>query len=165
MLAIRMQRTGRKGHAQFRVIVQEARLSPASGRVVAILGNYDPHAKTVKIDKEKAQKYLDNGAQPSPRVAVLLKSEGVKLPSWVQMDSKKKSAIKNVEKLRRNRPAEAEASKEETSTESANEATDAPAPEPVEEPAAEEPVAEAAAPEEAAAEPAEEAAPSETPAE
>lgn len=107
MLAIRMQRTGRKGHAQFRVIVQEARLSPASGRVVAMLGNYDPHTKTVKVDKEKAAEYLKNGAQPSPRVAVLLKNEGVKLPSWVKIDTKKKSAIKNVDKLRRNRPDEA----------------------------------------------------------
>ena len=35
MLAIRMQRTGRKGHAQFRVIVQESRRTPTSGNVVA----------------------------------------------------------------------------------------------------------------------------------
>jgi hypothetical protein len=35
MLAIRMQRTGRKGHAMFRVVVQDSRLTPSSGRVVA----------------------------------------------------------------------------------------------------------------------------------
>ena len=44
MLAIRMQRTGRKGHAMFRVVVQESRLTPTSGRVVAMLGSYDPHS-------------------------------------------------------------------------------------------------------------------------
>lgn len=109
MLAIRLQRTGRKGHAQFRLIVQEARRTPSSGKVVAALGNYDPHTKAVTVDKEKASFYLTNGAQPSPRAAVLLQKEGVTLPSWVKVDSSKQRAIKNVEKLRRNRPAEAEA--------------------------------------------------------
>ncbi len=107
MLAIRMQRTGRSGHAQFRLIVQEARRSPKSGNIVAALGHYDPHSKTIQVNKEKASFYLEHGAQPSPRVAVLLKSEGVKLPKWVQLEAKKQKAIKNVEKLRRNRPAEA----------------------------------------------------------
>lgn len=106
MLAIRMQRTGRKGHAMFRVIVQESRLTPTSGKVVALLGSYDPHAKTTTLDKEKAATFLKNGAQPSDRVALLLKSEGVKLPSWVTVDGKKAGKLKNAEKLRRNRPAE-----------------------------------------------------------
>lgn len=124
MLAIRMQRTGRKGHAQFRVIVQESRRTPSSGNIVAALGNYDPHTKAVTLDKEKAATYLNNGAQPSPRVAMLLQKEGIALPSWVKIDSNKKRAIKNTEKLRRNQT-----------------------PEPVEEA----PAAEAAAPEEAPA--------------
>jgi small subunit ribosomal protein S16 len=106
MLAIRMQRTGRKGHAQFRVIVQEARLNPSSGRVVALLGSYDPHSKVAQVDTDKAAFYLEHGAQPSSRVAVLLQKEGVKLPSWVKIDTAKQVAIKNTEKLRRNRPAE-----------------------------------------------------------
>jgi small subunit ribosomal protein S16 len=101
-----MQRTGRRGHTQFRVVVQDSRFSPTSGRVVEYLGSYDPHAKTTTLDKDKAKKYLDNGAQPSPRAAKLLKTEGVKLPSWVSQESPKKKAIRNPEKLRRNRPAE-----------------------------------------------------------
>lgn len=55
MLAIRLQRTGRSGYAQYRVIVQDAHKSPTSGRVVAYIGSYDPHAKTVSLKKEKAQ--------------------------------------------------------------------------------------------------------------
>lgn len=109
MLAIRMQRTGRKGHAQFRLIVQESRRTPSSGNIVAALGSYDPHTKAIILDKEKAATYLNNGAQPSPRVAMLLQKEGVKLPSWVKLDDKRQSAIKNTEKLRRNQPASAEA--------------------------------------------------------
>lgn len=113
MLAIRMQRTGRRGHAQFRVIVQDSRFSPKSGRVVAYVGNYNPHSKTAALDSEKISKYLENGAQPSDRVARLLKQEGVKLPKWVIVSPEKKRAIRHPEKLRRNRPAE-----ENTSTES-----------------------------------------------
>jgi small subunit ribosomal protein S16 len=106
MLAIRMQRTGRKGHAQFRVVVQDSRFSPTSGRVVEYLGSYNPHTKTTTLDKEKAQTYLSNGAQPSDRVVILLKQEGVKLPAWVKEPSKHERTIRNPEKLRRNRPAE-----------------------------------------------------------
>ena len=106
MLAIRLQRTGRKGHAQFRVIVQESRRSPKSGAIVLSLGSYDPHAKVVNIDKEKAAFYLNNGAQPSDRVAVLLQKEGVKMPAWVKIDTSKTATVRNADKRRSTRPAE-----------------------------------------------------------
>ncbi len=106
MLAIRFQRVGRKGHAEFRVIVQEARRSPSSGAIVAQVGHYNPHSKVTVLDKEKAAFYVTNGAQPSPRVALLLQREGVKLPDWVKVDTGKSRAIKTTDKLRRNRPAE-----------------------------------------------------------
>jgi small subunit ribosomal protein S16 len=105
MLAIRMQRTGRHGHAMFRMVVQDARRTPTSGNIVALLGSYDPHTKTAVFDKEKAAYYLEHGAQPSDRVVYLMKSQGVKLPSWVSVDTKKTATIRNQDKLRRNRPA------------------------------------------------------------
>lgn len=129
MLVIRMQRTGRKGHAQFRVVVQDSRRTPTSGKVVASLGSYNPHTKTTTLDKEKASFYLEHGAQPTERVVRLLKAEGVKLPSWVKDAAKKDGKLRNPEKLRKNRPAEPEA----------------PAEEPAGEPAAEAPAEEAAA--------------------
>lgn len=113
MLVIRMQRTGRKGHAQFRVVVQDSRRTPTSGKIVAALGNYNPHTKEAVLDKDKAAFYLEHGAQPSDRVARLLKSEGVKLPQWVTLEAKKEGALRNPEKLRRNRPAGAEAPNDE----------------------------------------------------
>lgn len=106
MLAIRMQRTGRKGHAMFRMVVQDARLTPTSGKVVARLGNYDPHAGVSTLDKEKASFYLKNGARPSDRAARLLASEGVKLPAWVQLGAQKQGKVRNPEKLRKNQPKE-----------------------------------------------------------
>ena len=109
MLTIRFKRTGRSGHAQFRVIVQDSHFSPSGGRIVAYVGSYDPHTKATTLDAEKISGYLANGAQPSDRVARLLKKEGVKLPAWVKLDEAKKRTIRNPEKLRRNRPPEAAA--------------------------------------------------------
>lgn len=119
MLVIRMQRTGRKGHAQFRVVVQDARRTPTSGRVVAALGHFNPHTKEAKLDKEKASFYLEHGAQPSDRVVRLLKAEGVKLPKWLKVAeaADKKRSIRNPEKLRRNRPAEPETKETPAETE------------------------------------------------
>lgn len=101
-----MQRTGRRGHAQFRVIVQDSHFHPTRGRIVAYLGSYNPHDKSVQIDKELAARYLSNGAQPSERVAKLLQSEGVELPKWVTVSDPRNRTIRHPEKLRRNRPAE-----------------------------------------------------------
>ena len=107
MLAIRLQRLGRKAYPVYRLAVQESQRHPSSGRVVAYVGSYNPHTKDANIQVEVAQKYLDNGAQPTPRVTKLLKEAGVKLPKWVkQYQGDKEKATKNAEKLRKNQPKE-----------------------------------------------------------
>src|SRR5687768_1580548 len=107
MLAIRLQRLGRKGYPVYRLAVQESQRHPSSGRVIAYVGSYNPHTKDATVQVETAQKYLDNGAQPTPRVVKLLKDAGVKLPSWVkQSETDKKKTIRNSEKLRKNQPKE-----------------------------------------------------------
>lgn len=122
MLAIRLQRLGRKGYPVYRLAVQEAQRHPSSGRVIAYVGSYNPHTKDVKIQNEVAQKYLDNGAQPTPRVVKLLKDAGVKLPSWVkQYDPTKVKAVKTAGKLRKNQP-KAEVAQEPTTDEAPVEA-------------------------------------------
>lgn len=156
MLAIRMQRTGRSGHAQFRVIVQDSKFSPTRGRVVSYLGSYNPHTKLATIDSQKAAKYLENGAQPSDTVARLFKKEGIKLPDWVKLDEPKKRDVRHPEKRRSTAPAEpvAKASDEaapEADAEVASEQTDTEAP--AEEPVAETPAEESQPEAPAAAEP------------
>jgi small subunit ribosomal protein S16 len=102
-----MQRTGRKGYASFRIVVQDSKFSPSSGRVVAKIGHYNPHTKEAVIDKEQAAEYLKNGAQPSPRVVRIFQAEKINLPAWVEIsstDAKKKT--RNPEKLRKNQPKE-----------------------------------------------------------
>lgn len=106
MLSIRLQRVGRKGLAMYRLAVQESHRHPSSGRVVSYVGSYNPHTKESNVQVELAQKYLDNGAQPTPRVVKLLSDAGVKMPSWVKKANPKTSAIKNAEKLRKNQPVE-----------------------------------------------------------
>lgn len=108
MLVIRLQRTGRRGHAMFRVVVQDSRRTPTSGRVIAWLGHYDPHTKDFKVDQEKAAFYLEHGAQPSPKTAVLLQASGAKLPKWVTIKASKTRSVRNPEKRRSTRPAEPE---------------------------------------------------------
>lgn len=107
MLSIRLQRVGHKGHAVYRLVVQESQRQPTSGRVVASVGTYDPHTKDAKVQVEVVQKYLDNGAQPSPRVAKLLKDAGVVMPKWVIAASTTKAkVVRHSDKLRKNQPKE-----------------------------------------------------------
>ncbi|OYX44060.1 30S ribosomal protein S16 [Candidatus Saccharibacteria bacterium 32-49-12] len=115
MLAIRLQRIGRKGYPVYRLAVQESQRHPSSGRVVAYVGSYNPHTKEANIQTELAEKYLANGAQPTPRVVKLLEEAGIKMPSWVKKhDDTNKKAIRNAEKLRKNQPKE-EVAEEEAS--------------------------------------------------
>src|SRR5665213_3254753 len=145
MLVIRLQRTGRKGHAMFRIIVQDSRRTPTSGKVVAQVGNYDPHAKTINIDKDKIKKFLDNGAQPSERVISLLKTQKVDMPVWVKDPTKKEGTTKNPDKRRSTAPAQPveETPAAEEVVEAEVEA-EAPADEPEKEEVATEPAAEEA---------------------
>ena len=116
MLAIRMQRNGRSHFPVYRIVVQEAQRHPLSGRVVAEVGNYNPHTKATVLDKEKIEFYLEHGAQPSSRVVRILKAEKIKLPKWVKDPVEKHAAAKHADKLRKNQPKE-EAPAEEPAAE------------------------------------------------
>lgn len=123
MLAIRLQRVGRKGYPVYRIAVQEAWRHPSSGRVIAYVGTYNPHTKEANVQAEAAQKYLSTGAQPSPRVVKLLKDAGVKLPGWVkEVKADKQKSVRNAEKLRKNQPKEEPAADEPAEAEEVAEA-------------------------------------------
>lgn len=78
MLRMRLTRMGAKKRPSYRVVVAPDR-SPRGGQHVEILGYYDPMTtpSTVKIDTERAVKWLQNGAQPTERVRILLRHAGV----------------------------------------------------------------------------------------
>ena len=108
MLAIRLQRVGRNGYPVYRLAVQESQRHPSSGRVVAYVGSYNPHTKEATVQVEVAQKYLDTGAQPSPRIVKLLADAGVKLPTWVKpAATNRQKVVRHTDKLRKNQTKEA----------------------------------------------------------
>ena len=78
MVKIRLKRIGAKKKPFYRVVVADSR-TPRDGRFIEELGYYNPMVEPndVKIDAEKAQKWLSNGAQPTDRVKALFKQTGI----------------------------------------------------------------------------------------
>ena len=74
---IRLRRMGAKKAPFYRVVVADSRF-PRDGRFIEEIGYYDPTKEpdVVKIDAEKAQKWIANGAQPTDTVKALLKKNG-----------------------------------------------------------------------------------------
>ena len=75
---IRLRRTGRKNAPTFRIVVAES-ASPRDGRFIEIIGQYFPRQgdKAVQLNTERANHWLDVGAQPSDTVRSLLRKAGV----------------------------------------------------------------------------------------
>lgn len=74
MVKIRLRRMGAKKAPFYRVVVADSRY-PRDGRFIEEIGCYDPtkEPSVVSINKEKADKWLANGAQPTDTVKKLLK--------------------------------------------------------------------------------------------
>ena len=74
---IRLRRVGAKKAPFYRVVVADSRF-PRDGRFIDELGYYNPVSNPVelKIDAEKAQQWIKNGAQPTDTVRALLKKSG-----------------------------------------------------------------------------------------
>lgn len=76
---IRLRRMGSKKAPFYRVVVADSRF-PRDGRFIEEIGYYNPTTEptTVKIDAEKATKWMQNGAQPSDTVKRLFTNAGIK---------------------------------------------------------------------------------------
>ncbi|MBQ6621456.1 MAG: 30S ribosomal protein S16 [Mogibacterium sp.] len=77
MVKIRLKRMGAHKKPFYRVVVADSR-TPRDGRFIEEIGTYDPlkDPAEIKIDVEKAQKWLSTGAQPTDTVRALLKKAG-----------------------------------------------------------------------------------------
>ena len=75
---IRLRRMGAKKAPFYRVVVADSRY-PRDGRFIEEIGYYNPlkQPSEVKIDAEKAKKWISNGAQPTDTVKALLKKNGI----------------------------------------------------------------------------------------
>ena len=77
MVKIRLQRYGSKKRPFYRLVAADSR-SPRDGRYLEIVGTYNPTTEpaTVKIDEEKAKKWLAVGAKPTDTVKNLFTKAG-----------------------------------------------------------------------------------------
>ena len=73
---IRLTRTGAKKAPTYRIIVADSR-SPRDGRFIDEIGFFNPRSDELKINAEKAQTWLKNGAQPTDTVRALLKKSNI----------------------------------------------------------------------------------------
>ncbi len=75
---IRLRRMGAKKAPFYRIVVADSRY-PRDGRFIEEIGYYDSTVdpSVIKVDAEKAKKWMANGAQPTETVKKLLKISGV----------------------------------------------------------------------------------------
>ena len=75
---IRLKRMGAKKAPFYRIVVADAR-SPRDGKFIESIGYYEPVTTpaNVKIDEEKAMKWMGNGAQPTDTVKNLFSKQGI----------------------------------------------------------------------------------------
>lgn len=78
MVKIRLKRMGAHKKPFYRVVVADAR-APRDGKFIEEIGYYNPmvEPKEIKIDGEKAKKWLSTGAQPTETVKTLFKKSGI----------------------------------------------------------------------------------------
>jgi small subunit ribosomal protein S16 len=84
---IRMKKMGRKNRPFFRICATDSR-APRDGRVIEEVGSYDPFVPEtdarVILNNDRVNYWLSVGAQPSPKVAVLIRKYG---PSGSHLDA------------------------------------------------------------------------------
>ncbi len=78
MVKIRLRRMGAKKAPFYRIVVADSRY-PRDGRFIEEIGTYNPMTAEaeVKINSERAQQWIKNGAQPTDTVRDILKKAGV----------------------------------------------------------------------------------------
>lgn len=81
MVKLRLTRMGSKGNPFYRIVAIDERKA-RSGKCLEVIGTYDPTQPNdsngyLKIDSEKALKWLNNGAQPTDTVRDLLKKKDI----------------------------------------------------------------------------------------
>ena len=78
MVKIRLRRIGAPKKPVYRIVVADSRF-PRDGRFIEEIGYYNPleEPSVVKVDAEKAKKWIANGAQPTETVKALFKRHDV----------------------------------------------------------------------------------------
>ena len=99
MVKIRLRRMGAKKNPYYRVVVADSK-SPRDGRFIEEIGTYNPvtQPSEIKIDMERAEYWIKNGAQPTDTVRALLKKAGASAVSTENsVAAEEKAEVKNDE--------------------------------------------------------------------
>ncbi|MEQ9145971.1 MAG: 30S ribosomal protein S16 [Parvibaculaceae bacterium] len=112
-LKIRLARGGTKKRPYYRIVVADVR-SPRDGRFIEKVGSYNPllpkdHAERVKLDNERIQHWMSNGAKPTDRVLRFLDEAGLAKRPARNNPNKGKPGQKAQERLEAQRQAEEDA--------------------------------------------------------
>ncbi|TWG97883.1 small subunit ribosomal protein S16 [Mesorhizobium sp. J18] len=137
-LKIRLARAGSKKRPYYHIVVADVR-APRDGRFIEQLGSWNPmlpkDAERVKLNEERIQHWLSNGALPTDRVLRFLDQAGIAKRDTRNNPKKAEPGKKAQERIAAARQAEEEAAAKKAEEEAA--AANAPSEEPAE-PAAEE---------------------------
>ncbi|MEJ6393660.1 30S ribosomal protein S16 [Gymnodinialimonas sp. 2305UL16-5] len=131
-IKLRLARGGSKKRPFYRIVAADSRM-PRDGRFIEKLGTYNPllpkdSEERVKMDMERVQHWLSQGAQPTDRVSRFLEAAGV-------IEKKERA---NMKKAVPGKKAQERAEEKAAKAAAAEEAANAPAEAPAEEAAAEE---------------------------
>lgn len=98
MIIIRFSRVGKKGHAQYKVVLAEKSF-PVQGKFIEQLGSYDPHKKEAVLKADRVKYWIEKGAACSDSAHNLFVREGL-------IDAEKRKV--SIEVVEKEVPAEAE---------------------------------------------------------
>ena len=76
MLTIRLQRTGKKNQADFRIVLAEKE-APVKKKHLEVLGSYSPRKKTFKVTEERVKYWISQRVEMSPTVHNLFVNKGL----------------------------------------------------------------------------------------
>jgi small subunit ribosomal protein S16 len=122
MLNIRLSRVGKRGHAQYKIVVAE-KTAPVKGKFVEQVGSYDPHTKELRVKKDRVDYWISNGAACSATVQNLFVEKKIIEGDKVKLTFKKKTAGAEDEKEEDKKEVEGKTEKETGEAEAVEEAS------------------------------------------
>ncbi len=128
-IKIRLARAGTKKRPFYHIVAADSRM-PRDGRFLERIGSYNPllpkdAEERVRMNVERVQHWLDQGAQPTDRIARFLESAGV-LPARTRANPKKAEPGEKAQKRAEERDKRAAAAKEAAAAPAAEATTEAP---------------------------------------
>jgi len=122
MLMIRLQRVGRKNHAEFRVVVTEKTRAAKSSNYKELVGHYNPHTNEATFNVERIKHWIGAGAQVSDTLHNLLVKEGVIKGEKINVLPKKSPIVKDEKEVKEEKKEEINKESENTSEDAVKEA-------------------------------------------